>query len=62
MGLNDYEVWHDDVELKFDDEDVRPEWRNINVFGCGLVLLPENKYKLWIFFTVNGTVVGELAL
>jgi hypothetical protein len=34
--------------------------RGINVFGCGLVLDPEN--KLWIFFTVNGQLRGELGV
>jgi hypothetical protein len=29
-----------------------------NVLGCGLVLDPEN--KLWIFFTLNGKLMGEL--
>jgi hypothetical protein len=32
----------------------------INVFGCGLMLDPED--ELWIFFTINGALVGKLAL
>jgi hypothetical protein len=39
------------------------EWEHrhsigINVFGCGLVLDPED--KLAIFFTMNGMLMGEL--
>jgi hypothetical protein len=34
--------------------------RCTNVFGCGLVLDPED--KLWIFFTFNGKHMGELVL
>jgi hypothetical protein len=33
---------------------------SINVFGCGLVLDPEN--KLAIFFTLNGQLLGEFCL
>jgi hypothetical protein len=37
----------------------RPEMKEYgNVFGCGLVLDPEN--KLCIFFTLNGKLRGEL--
>jgi hypothetical protein len=32
----------------------------INALGCGLVLDPHD--KLWIFFTLNGKLMGELAL
>jgi hypothetical protein len=39
---------------------VRPSWKYINVFGCGLVLDPNN--KLAIFFTLNGQLLGELVL
>jgi hypothetical protein len=41
---------------------IQPRFKfgSINVFGCGLVLDPEN--KLWIFFTLNGQLLGELAL
>jgi hypothetical protein len=39
----------------------RPEMKdNGNVFGCGLVLDPDN--KLTIFFTLNGQLVGKLFL
>jgi hypothetical protein len=31
-----------------------------NVYGCGLVLDPKD--KLWIFFTLNGQLLGELML
>jgi hypothetical protein len=34
--------------------------RDINVFGCGLVLDSED--KLAIFFTFNGQLLGELVL
>jgi hypothetical protein len=33
---------------------------NGNVFGCGIVLDPDN--KLAIFFTLNGQLLGELML
>jgi hypothetical protein len=37
----------------------RPQRKQFgNVFGCGLVLDPDN--KLAIFFTLNGKVLGEL--
>jgi hypothetical protein len=40
---------------------VQPIWkRNGNVFGCGLVLDPDN--KLEIFFTLNGKLLGKLML
>jgi hypothetical protein len=36
----------------------RPEKKKYaNVYGCGLVLDPEN--KLSIFFTLNGNLLGE---
>jgi hypothetical protein len=31
-----------------------------NVFGCGLVLDTQDKF--WIFFTLNGQLLGELML
>jgi hypothetical protein len=31
-----------------------------NVYGCGLVLIPEG--KLWIFFTLNGQLLGEFSM
>jgi hypothetical protein len=31
-----------------------------NFYGCGLVLDPED--KLWIFFTLNGQLMGEFVL
>jgi hypothetical protein len=39
---------------------IRPARDIINVYGCGLVLDPEE--KLWIFFTFNGQLMGELVL
>jgi hypothetical protein len=40
---------------------IRPEIKeNRNVYGCGLVLDPEN--NLTIFFTVNGKLLGEFCL
>jgi hypothetical protein len=43
------------------EEAIRPQMKEHgNVYGCGLVLDPDN--KLWIFFTLNGILMGELAL
>jgi hypothetical protein len=40
---------------------IRPEMKEYgNVFGCGLVLDPENKFA--IFFTLNGQLLGEFYL
>jgi hypothetical protein len=39
---------------------IRPRRDNTNVFGCGLVLDPED--KLCIFFTLNGQLLGEFVL
>jgi hypothetical protein len=40
---------------------IRPEMKQFgNVFGCGLVLDPDN--NLAIIFTMNGQVCGELLL
>jgi hypothetical protein len=40
---------------------VEPEMKEYgNVFGCGLVLDPDN--KLTIFYTLNGKLLGELML
>jgi hypothetical protein len=41
---------------------IQPSWKRIgfNVYGCGLVLDPEN--KLCIFFTLNGKLFGELVI
>jgi hypothetical protein len=37
----------------------RPEWNNHdNVHGCGLLLEPDG--TIYIFFTVNGTLMGIL--
>jgi hypothetical protein len=38
----------------------RRERNSIIVHGCGLVLDPED--NLWIFFTLNGQLLGELVL
>jgi hypothetical protein len=38
----------------------RRQLSGINVYGCGLVLDPED--KLSIFFTLNGNLLGELVL
>jgi hypothetical protein len=59
-GYSEYEVWIDDVELKYEDESILPEFKTNGIFGCGLVLDPEN--TLAIFFTVNGRLMGELTL
>jgi hypothetical protein len=39
---------------------VPPIWNrySVNVFGCGLVLDPED--KLSIFFTLNGKLLGKI--
>jgi hypothetical protein len=40
---------------------IQPEMKQFgNVFGCGLVLDPDN--NLAIFFTLNGKLLGELML
>jgi hypothetical protein len=40
---------------------IRPEEKEYgNVYGCGLVL--DTQDKLWIFFTLNGKLLGELVL
>jgi hypothetical protein len=40
---------------------IRPKMKkNGNVYGCGIVLDPNN--KLAIFFTLNGQLLGELML
>jgi hypothetical protein len=41
---------------------IQPSWKrnDNNVFGCGLVLYPED--NLAIFFTLNGKLMGELVL
>jgi hypothetical protein len=47
--------------FEFPDGAIQPRLNpDINVFGCGLVLDPENKVA--IFFTVNGILKGELVL
>jgi hypothetical protein len=43
------------------EEAIRPEMTQFeNVFGCGLVLDPDN--NLAIFFTLNGQVLCELVM
>jgi hypothetical protein len=63
-GGNAYEVWIAGWECQFDLQvgDIEPNFKyyGTNVYGCGLVLDPED--DLCVFFTVNGTVVGEFAL
>jgi hypothetical protein len=41
---------------------VQPKWKSngSNVFGCGLLLDPEDKVA--IFFTLNGQLMGESVL
>jgi hypothetical protein len=41
---------------------LRPRWKpnGMNIYGCGLVLDPND--KLAIFFTLNGILMGELVL
>jgi hypothetical protein len=40
---------------------IKPEWNGKgDVYGCGLLLNPEN--KLSIFFTVNGLLMGQSPL
>jgi hypothetical protein len=40
----------------------RPEPQNVhrNVFGCGILMHPDNKVK--IFFTLNGILLGKFLL
>jgi hypothetical protein len=64
-GYFDYGIWLEDFELQYDEMPegtFEPDWRSdrTTLYGCGLVLDPED--KLFIFFTVNGRLVGELAL
>jgi hypothetical protein len=58
-----YEYWFAGVSHQFlwpAEGAIQPRWElnSLNVYGCGLVLDPEN--KLWIFFTLNGNILGEL--
>jgi hypothetical protein len=47
--------------FEFPEEAIRPREKEYgNVYGCGLVLDPED--KLSIFFTLNGYLLGELVL
>jgi hypothetical protein len=48
--------------FEFPEGAIQPRWKSngSNVMGCGIVLNPED--KLWIFFTFNGQLLGELAL
>jgi hypothetical protein len=48
-------------DFELPEGDIRSEMREYgNVFGCGLVLDPED--RVWIFFTFNGKFVGQLVL
>jgi hypothetical protein len=49
-------------QLDLPEGAIEPRWKSngINVFGCGLVLDPED--KVWIFFTLNGQLKGVLTL
>jgi hypothetical protein len=45
-------------EFEWPDEAVKPKSPNCeDVIGCGLLLNPEN--KLAVFFTRNGTLMGQ---
>jgi hypothetical protein len=60
---NDNECWlaGEIQQFELPEGTIRPR-RNlyINVMGCGLVLDPED--KLWIFFTLNGQLLGKFWL
>jgi hypothetical protein len=68
---NSYVTWTDclyecfisgDIHVfELPDKAIRPTRKpDTNVNGCGLVLDPEE--KLWLFFTLNGQLLGELVL
>jgi hypothetical protein len=61
-GYYEYECWLAGETHQFELPEVaiqpRREYIRFNVHGCGLVLHPED--KLWIFFTLNGKLRGEL--
>jgi hypothetical protein len=61
INLNDYEYWLAGKCQRFELPEgvLQPRWEynSINVFGCGLVMDPEN--KLCIFFTLDGHLLGE---
>jgi hypothetical protein len=58
----DDECWLAGKRYRFElpEGAIRPRWerKSINVFGCGLVLDPND--KLAIFFTLNGKLAGKL--
>jgi hypothetical protein len=62
FGHRCYACWLDGDYHRFElpEGAVRPSWKHINVFGCGLVLDPDN--NLAIFFTLNGKLLGEFML
>jgi hypothetical protein len=49
-------------QLELPEGAIEPKFKanGIDVYGCGLVLDPED--KLCIFFTLNGNLLGELVL
>jgi hypothetical protein len=47
--------------FEWPNDAIKPEWKGIgDVYGCGLMLSPEN--ELSIFFTGNGILMGQLPL
>jgi hypothetical protein len=58
-----FTCWLDGTKHRFElpEGAIRPKVKEYgNVFGCGLVLDPDN--NLSIFFTLNGKFLGELML
>jgi hypothetical protein len=49
-------------DFEWPNQAIKPEWNGPagDVFGCGLLLNPEN--KLFIFFTGNGILMGQSLL
>jgi hypothetical protein len=63
IGLHCYDCWLAGEYHPFElpEGAIRPEMKqNGDVWGCGLVLDPDN--NLAIFFTLNGKLMGELML
>jgi hypothetical protein len=47
--------------FEWPNDAIKPEWKGTgDVYGCGLMLSPEN--ELSIFFTANGILMGQLPL
>jgi hypothetical protein len=61
IGGNEYLLSGEYHFFELPEGTIRPEMKeNGNVFGCGLVLEPDN--NLAIFFTLNGQLLSELVL